>query len=127
VQGGVHPLICGELRPQFQQAATTEAAQRMSENIIEFLKSQTSDMPAGERLIGSSEVLESIIGKYKRLHSSHSKGGMTAMLLSIGAMIGHQTTSTITTALEQIRTLRSRPASWSGGHATTGRRSSCGA
>lgn len=61
-------------------------------------------MSVGERVIGSTEVLESIIGKYKRLQSSHSKGGMTAMLLSIGAMLGKQTASHIKQALETVRT-----------------------
>ena len=60
-------------------------------------------MSAGERLIGSTEVLESIIGKYKRVQSNHSKGGMTAMLLSIGAMVGRQSLSGIRAALENVR------------------------
>lgn len=104
VQGGVHPLICKELRTQLKPLATTPAARRMSENVLAFLREQSSGMPAHDRLIGSSEVLESIIGKYKRVQSCHSKGGMTAMLLSIGAMVGPKTTSTIAHALECIRT-----------------------
>jgi len=55
-------------------------------------------------LIGSTEVLESLIGKYKRLQSSHSKGGMTAMLLSIGAIVGKLGAETIQQALETIST-----------------------
>ena len=104
VQGGVHPLICQELGPQLKPLATTPAARRMSEKVLAFLREQSSGMPANDRLIGSTEVLESIIGKYKRLQSGHSKGGMTAMLLSIGAMVGPKTKSTIANALESIRT-----------------------
>ncbi len=57
----------------------------------------------GERLIGSTEVLESIIGKYKRFQSSHSKGGMSDMILSIGAMLGSQAAWTIKQGLEKVR------------------------
>lgn len=104
VQAGVHSLIGEELGAQLKPLATTPAARRMSKNVLAFLGEQSSGLSDDERLIGSSEVLESIIGKYKRVQSCHSKGGMTAMLLSIGAMLGPQTTSTIASALERIRT-----------------------
>ena len=38
------------------------------------------------------------------MQSSHSKGGMTAMLLSIGTMLGKLTPRTMKRALETIRT-----------------------
>lgn len=104
VQGGVHPSLCQELRRQLEPWARTPAARRMSENVLTFLAEQSAGMSDGERLIGSSEVLESIIGKYKRVQSCHSKGGMTALLLSIGAMLGPLTPATIAHALESIRT-----------------------
>ena len=103
VQGGIHPLICDELRSQLDPQVTTPAARRMSDQVLAFLSEQSSGMSHGERLIGSTEVLESIIGRYKRVQSCHSKGGMTAMLLSIGAMIAKTTTSGIKEALEVVR------------------------
>ena len=104
VRGGIHSSICQELGAQLEPLATTLAAQRLSKNVLAFLKQQSAGLAADERLIGSSEVLESIIGKYKRLQSCHSKGGMTAMLLSIGAIVGRKTTATIKKALERVRT-----------------------
>lgn len=103
VQGGIHSSICDELRVQLQPLATTPAARRMCRHVLAFLADQSAGMSPGKRVIGSTEVLESIIGKYKRVQSCHSKGGMTAMLLSIGAMIGKQTTSSIKQALEDVR------------------------
>lgn len=104
VQGGVHPSLGPELRTQLTPLATTPAARRMSDNVLAFLAEQSAGMADGERLIGSSEVLESIIGKYKRVQSCHSKGGMSALLLSIGAMLGQLTPATIANALESTRT-----------------------
>ena len=40
-----------------------------------------------KRLVGSSEILESRIGKYEQVRSPHSKSGMTAMPLSFGAIV----------------------------------------
>jgi len=104
VQGGIHPSIGSELQSHLQPVVTTPAGRRMSQAVLEFLADQSHGMSADERLIGSTEVLESIIGKYKRMQSSYSKGGMTGMLLSIGAMLGRLTPATITSALETVRT-----------------------
>ena len=55
-----------------------------------------------ERLLGHSEVLESLIGKYKQLQSTHSKGGMTAMLLSMGTIVSQKTDEVLERALTSI-------------------------
>ena len=101
---GVNPLICAELETRLEPLATTPAGRRLKDALLLFVAEQSASLPAGERLIGSTEVLESIIGKYKRLQSTHSKGGMTAMLLSMGAILGRRATNTIKTALETITT-----------------------
>lgn len=102
VQGGIHRSICDELRVQLQPLVTTPAGRRMSHAILAFVGEQSAGMAVEERLIGSTEVLESLIGKYKRVQSCHSKGGMTAMLLSIGAMLGKLMPRTIKQALEAV-------------------------
>ena len=55
-----------------------------------------------ERLPGSSEVLESIIGEYKILQGEQGQLGATSMLLAIGAFVGHLTVGGIRTALQTI-------------------------
>jgi len=101
---GVHPSITDELRERLEPLATTPPGRRLKAALLGFVAEQSGSLPKGERLIGSSEVLESIIGKYKRLQNSHSKGGMTAMLLSIGAIVGQKTTPTLKTALQSVTT-----------------------
>ena len=101
---GIHSLICDELQEQLEPLVRTTAGRRMLRDLLGFLAEQSFGLRAGERLVGSTEVLESIIGKYKRLQSNHSKGGMTAMLLSIGAVLGTTSTSIIRQALETVRT-----------------------
>ncbi|MFC2176274.1 hypothetical protein ACFLR1_04835 [Bacteroidota bacterium] len=101
---GVHPLISDELQKLLEPLATRAGGRRLKTALLRFVAEQSASLPEGERLIGSTEVLESIIGKYKRLQSSHSKGGMTAMLLSIGAIVGHKATAAIKTALQSVTT-----------------------
>ena len=53
-------------------------------------------------MLGSSEVLESLLGKYKRIQGTHSKGGMTGSLLNIGAAVLRKTSATIQKALAAV-------------------------
>lgn len=57
-----------------------------------------------ERLPGSSEVLESIIGKYKTLQGEHGQFGLTSMSLAIGAFVGRLTQGIIRSALTTVTT-----------------------
>jgi len=109
-----HDIRCSGYRPKARQELaatllpriTSPTAQQMRDAALEFVMQQSEAASGdGERLIGSSEILESLIGKYKQLQSTHSKGGMTAMLLSFGAIVSNKTQTTICDALRRIRTV----------------------
>jgi len=59
---------------------------------------------ADERLLGSSEVIESIFGKLKRLEQDQSKSGFTGLLLSVAAMVSTTTKSVVQKAMEKVST-----------------------
>jgi len=103
---GYHSTARGELSQKLANRITTAAALRMRDAMLEFVEQQSAATnPGGEHLIGSSEILESLIGKYKQLQSTHSKGGMTAMLLSLGAIVSQRTHGTIREALGKVRSI----------------------
>ena len=83
---------------------TTRAAQQTRRQLLEFVRGQGQQARAGERLLGSSEVLESVIGKFKYLAGERGHHGMTGMVLSIGAIVGRQAINTVQTAMEEITT-----------------------
>ena len=93
-----------ELRLRLEPLASGQAGQRMRAALLKFVGEQSRQADEQERLIGSSEVIESLIGKYKRIQSTHSKGGMTATLLSFGAIVVDKTADTIHRALDSIKT-----------------------
>jgi len=53
---------------------------------------------------GTSEVIESLIGKGKRLEGQQSKGGFTRMVLGLAAAVVNPTTEYLQRALETIHT-----------------------
>ena len=80
------------------------AASRVARSLLNFVGEQSSDLPAGERLLGSSEVLESLIGKAKQLEGQQSKSGFTKMILGVAASVSEITEQTVQAALVAVKT-----------------------
>jgi hypothetical protein len=99
---GLHGRAAEQLRPLLERQPLSPRGARMKDAIVEFVAQQSAAARPGERLIGSTEVLESIIGKYKRLQSMHSAGGMTGMILSLGAIVARRSMDTLRTALSTV-------------------------
>jgi hypothetical protein len=101
---GYHATAAESLRDRLAGLAINASAERMTADALSFVAEQSSQARRGERLLGSSEVLESLFGKYKQLQGIHRQGGMTPQLLSLGAAVGRQTIQTVRRALAAVRT-----------------------
>lgn len=99
---GYHADSEQQLRQWLPSEDEQELSGRLSSALLAFVADQASKVPSGERLPGSSEVLESIIGKYKSLQGDSGQFGVTGMLLSVGAFVGKINIQTVRTALETI-------------------------
>ncbi len=98
---GIHSKATEELTAILLKP-TTPAAKRLRKQLLEFVTGEAQQAREGERLLGSSEVLESIIGKFKYVAGERGQHGLTGMVLSIGALVGQQTADTVETALSEI-------------------------
>ena len=81
-------------------------AERVAENLFAFVKDQSGQARVGEHLMGTSEVLESLIGRGKRLQQQQSKSGFTKMLLGMAAAVVTPTEAFLREALESVPTKR---------------------
>lgn len=100
---GYHLGSEAQLRDRMPELEAGSLADRLRGKLLEFTKEQVSLVPQGWRFPGSSEVLESIIGKYKTLQGERGQFGATGMLLAIGGFVGRLTVNCIGTALETIK------------------------
>jgi hypothetical protein len=69
-----------------------------------FVRDEGAKAAPGERLPGSTEVLESCFGKLKALEQHQSRSGFTSLILSLGALVSRTTPQLIAEALTTIRT-----------------------
>ena len=84
--------------------AKTLRAIRIQEELLGFVKQESKKACKDERLLGSSEIIESVFGKMKRLENDQSKSGFTVFILSLAAIVSKTTTEVVHKALETVPT-----------------------
>jgi len=89
-----------ELTARLNSLPAGERDDALAAEFIEFVRVQSSSARPGERLVGSTEVLESLFGKWKHLERQESRSGVTGFVLSLGAIAGKWPRSRIQAALE---------------------------
>ena len=101
---GLTLSTAAEVRRQLIPLATTGSGVRLAGELIAFVSEQCQAVRDGERLIGTTETLESTFGKQKSLERSPTKTGFTSLLLGLGAVVGKTTAEMVHCALESCST-----------------------
>ncbi|MCA9188940.1 MAG: hypothetical protein R3E01_33735 [Pirellulaceae bacterium] len=101
---GYHREAAAELRDALHPVATSERAQRVADDLVKFVQEQSEQARPGERLPASTEVLESLIGKGKRLEGQQSQGGFTKSVLAMAAAVTRPTQEFIARAFAAVKT-----------------------
>lgn len=78
-------------------------ASRVAARLLNFVKEQSAEIAEGNRLLGSSEVLESLIGKTKQLEGRQGKGGFTKTILGLASSVVQVTEQNIRAALSTVK------------------------
>lgn len=101
---GVSTHSAQQLQQRLAEAGTLPRTQQLCTELIQFVREESTKAKAGERLVGSSEVIESIFGKWKRLEGDQARSGLTGLVLALGALVAPTTTEVIQQALESVPT-----------------------
>ena len=84
-----------ELGGTLSVASWHPSSQSLAEELLGFVSGESAKVPAGVRFPGSTEVLESLFGKFKTLERQQAKGGFTALLLGFGTLVGQAVCKTM--------------------------------
>ena len=82
----------------------TERTQKMRIQLLKFVAATSKKCQPNERLLGSSEVIESAFGKLKHLEQEQAKSGFTPLLLCLAAMLSSTTREVVQRALQTVPT-----------------------
>lgn len=103
-RAGLHRDISRKLKPQLDAAVAGPLSARLRDDMLAHLAEQSQQVQEGQRLPASSEVIESLIGKYKHLQGEQSHQGLTSMILGLGALLTLPLRQIIPAAQGQTRT-----------------------
>jgi hypothetical protein len=101
---GLHHETPGLLEHRLNALNVSVGAQTLRDELLKFVREQCVKARPQERLLGSSEVIESVFGKVKRLEQAQANNGFTGLILSAAAMVSETTMEVIYQAMEHVST-----------------------
>ena len=101
---GLHAGTQRELEQRLRGLARTPLTRQVRQELLAFVAQEEAKARPNERLLGSSEIIESVLGKQKRLEQAQSKSGFTGLILGVGALVADTTREVIQQALETVST-----------------------
>jgi hypothetical protein len=101
---GVHTNAHLDLTKALEELNLPDHADTFNQKIIMLVEKESSYAKPQERLLGSSEIIESLFGKQKNIEKQHAKNGFTGLLLSLAACVSKTTTDVIKNAMESVKT-----------------------
>ena len=90
-----------DLEIHLNHRPSAERHRHLEVEMCNFVRGQSQHAKPGERLVGSTEVIESVFGKWKNLERQESSSGITTLVLGLGSLLGHWSTDRIKHALEK--------------------------
>ena len=84
---GLSPGCARALTPQVTPLVRTGRGQRVAHHVLSFVETEAAKAAPHERLLGSSEVIESVFGKLNRLEQHQARSGFPGLVLAVGALV----------------------------------------
>lgn len=101
---GYHQSAAKQLEQRLAHLRGNTLGDQLLQDLLTFVEEQSQAARSGERLVGSTECLESLIGKGKQLEGQQSRSGFTKMILGMAASVVKPTYDTIQAALQMVKT-----------------------
>ncbi len=92
------------LRQALPRQHRFNSTRELTDELQAFVALESAKAKKGERLPGSTEILESCFGKFKVLEKEQARGGFTGLLLAFGALLTDATHDMVQTAMQHSRT-----------------------
>jgi hypothetical protein len=91
-----------ELASLLSSLSLSNRALEFATKVLDFVLVQSSKAEQGERLLGSSEIIESLIGTFKQRLNSQSRSGFTGSILMTSTLVGEINMIMTREAMEEI-------------------------
>ncbi len=89
-----------DLAESFSNNTFDARVEKIKNEVIDFVEFESLKAKPNNRLLGSSEIIESIFGKQKFVEKDQSKSGFTGLLLALPALVSETTEKIINEAMK---------------------------
>ena len=89
--GGLYRGVRQDMERRLKVVTSEGPSKQMAAELVAFVAEQSKAVKEGERVPGSTQVLESCFGTLKALEKDHSRSGFTGLVLGLGALVGKVT------------------------------------
>lgn len=101
---GYHRNIANNFILATQNLCWTDMGIEFQKKLASILNEEGQKVPDGQHYLGSSEIIESLFGKFKELEDHHAHSGLTSLVLAIPALTGKIDEIKIDAAMKEIKT-----------------------
>ena len=97
---GLYNNAHNDLAESFSNNVFGSKVDKIKVDVINFVKSESLNAKLNTKLLGSSEIIESVFGKQKFIEKDQSKSGFTGLLLALPALVSETTAEIIEVAMK---------------------------
>ena len=88
---GLYKGAAADLKARLAPLSKGPGGEAMAAELTSYVREQSEALAEGEKVPGSTQVLESCLGTLKALEKDQSKSGFTGLVLGVGALLGKLT------------------------------------
>lgn len=100
---GLNPQVVEQLRGDTPAALPARAA-ALSQRLVEQIQQEAAQVPKGSTWLASSDIIESVFGKYKQFAARAPLKEIGKLILTLPACVGKFSDQLIQEAMEAVRT-----------------------
>jgi hypothetical protein len=93
-----------ELSRRLDHCIASPKVLQLRDQLLAFVRNESLKAKPEEHLLGSSEIIESVLGKLKRLEQNQAKSGFTGLVLSVAAVVSQTTREVVQKAMATVPT-----------------------
>ena len=101
-RGGYCASTSGKVKQVLDELPKTAESELLKQELTTIVDTESSKAKQGERLPGSTEILESSFGKLKEIEGDQSRSGFTSLILIWAALFGVTTPPVIRDAMTRV-------------------------
>lgn len=103
-KNGLYPTAFIQLRKHLPSDLKSSEGEQIKSALLRHVKLEGSKTDSGERFIGSSEIIESLFGKFKHLENDQAKRGLPQLILALPSLVSTTTVDVVKKCMESIQT-----------------------